>query len=117
MQQFKNLIDGAWVDAANGAAFENRNPANSDDMIGAFPMATKEDVERAIDAANAALPGWANMPAPARGAILDKVSQIIDARQDEFARTLTREEGKTFRIGYEREGKSGETSLTTRRLI
>src|SRR5687767_13593088 len=96
MQQFKNLIDAAWLDAPNGATFETSNPANSDAVIGAFPMATKEDVEHAIDAANAALPGWANMPSPARGAILDKVSQIIDARQDEFARTLTREEGKTL---------------------
>lgn len=96
MQMFKNLIDGVWTDAANGATFENRNPAHLDDVIGSFPLATKEDVERAIDAANAALPAWANMPPPARGVILDKASQIIDARQDELARALTREEGKTF---------------------
>lgn len=96
MSHFKNYIAGEWVDSSSGETFENRNPANTDDVIGTFPAAAKEDVERAIEAANEALPGWANTPPPNRGAILDKMSQILDARQDEFARELTREEGKTL---------------------
>ncbi|MBX3014280.1 MAG: aldehyde dehydrogenase family protein [Caldilineaceae bacterium] len=95
MQTFKNLIGGEWVDAANGATFENRNPAKTDEVIGNFPSATAEDVLRAVEAAKAAAPAWANLPAPARGAILDKASQIIDARQKDLAAILTREEGKT----------------------
>ncbi len=96
MQNYKNLIDGEWVDSSDGKTFENRNPAKSDDLLGTFPLATVGDVERAIDAANAALPAWANMPAPNRGAILDKVSRILDARMGEIATVLTREEGKTL---------------------
>lgn len=96
MPHFKNYIAGEWVDSASGETFENHNPADTKDVIGTFPAATKADVERAIEAANEALPGWANTPPPSRGAILDKVSQILDARQDEFARELTREEGKTL---------------------
>lgn len=95
MQTFKNLIGGEWVDAANGATFENRNPAKLDDVLGAFPSATADDVNRAVAAAKAAQSAWANMPAPARGAILDKASQILDARQKELAEILSREEGKT----------------------
>lgn len=95
MQTFKNLIAGEWVDAANGATFENRNPAKYAEVIGTFPSATADDVKRAIAAAKAAAPAWANMPAPARGAILDKAGQILDARQKELAAILTREEGKT----------------------
>jgi 2,5-dioxopentanoate dehydrogenase len=95
MQTFKNLIGGEWVDATNGATFENRNPAKIDEVIGLFPSATAEDVNRAVAAAKSALPAWANMPAPARGAILDKAGQILDARQKELAAILTREEGKT----------------------
>lgn len=95
MQTFKNLIAGEWVDAANGATFENRNPAKLDDVIGAFPSATADDVNRAVTAAKAAQAAWANTPAPARGAILDKASQILDARQKELAEILSREEGKT----------------------
>ncbi len=96
MQNFKNLINGEWVAAANGATFENRNPAKMDEVIGAFPLATVEDVQQAIEAANAALPGWANLPAPNRGLILDKASRLLEARADELATALTREEGKTL---------------------
>lgn len=96
MQNFKNLIDGEWVDSSDGKTFENRNPAKMDDVLGTFPLATASDVTLAIDAANAALPAWANLPGPARGAILDKVSRILEAKTDEIASILTREEGKTL---------------------
>jgi 2,5-dioxopentanoate dehydrogenase len=96
MKAYKNLINGQWVDASNGATFENRNPANTGEVLGTFPAATRADTQRAIAAAREALPKWAGMPAPARGAILDKASQIIAGRMDEMGATLTREEGKTL---------------------
>ncbi|HXF61647.1 MAG TPA: aldehyde dehydrogenase family protein [Caldilineaceae bacterium] len=95
MQVFKNLIGGEWVDSSSGESFERENPAKHGDVIGTFPSSTKEDTRRAIEAAQAALRDWANMPPPARGAILDKASRIIEARMDEYAETLSREEGKT----------------------
>ncbi len=95
MQNYKNLIGGEWVDSSDGKTFENYSPATNE-QLGTFPSATKEDTRRAIAAAKDALPKWAGMPAPARGAILDKASQIINARLDELAATLTREEGKTL---------------------
>lgn len=95
MQAYKNLIGGQWVDSSDGKTFKSENPAKKDEIIGEFPSATKEDTRRAIDAAREALPGWANMPPPARGAILDKASRILEARLDEYAAILTREEGKT----------------------
>jgi 2,5-dioxopentanoate dehydrogenase len=96
VKNYKNLIDGQWVDASSGETFENHNPANYDEVLGTFPMATAEDVESAIEAASAAKQAWANTPPPARGAILDKASRIIEDRLDEFAEALTREEGKTI---------------------
>ena len=96
MNAYRNLIGGEWVAAADGATFENRNPARPDQLLGTFPVATREDARRAIAAAREALPGWANTPPPARGAILDKASQIITARLDQMALALTREEGKTL---------------------
>lgn len=95
MNDYHNLIGGEWVHAADGAAFENRNPANNA-LLGTFPMATRADVEQAIAAARTALPGWATTPGPTRGAILDKASQLLAARADELAAILTREEGKTL---------------------
>jgi aldehyde dehydrogenase (NAD+) len=93
---FRNLINGEWKAESGGATFENRNPADRDDVVGIFPKASIQDTIAAISAARSALTGWANTPAPARGAILDKASQIIAARLDEMATVLTREEGKTL---------------------
>ena len=93
---YQNLIGGEWKSAGNGELFENRNPAEPDEVVGLFPKASVEDTRAAIAAAGSAAPGWADTPAPARGAILDKASQIISARADEMAAILTREEGKTL---------------------
>jgi acyl-CoA reductase-like NAD-dependent aldehyde dehydrogenase len=90
-----NFIGGEWGPPKNNM-LENHNPADYNEIIGLFPMATLEDTKNAIESARAALPAWSKTPAPARGAILDKASQILTLRIDEIATALTREEGKTF---------------------
>jgi acyl-CoA reductase-like NAD-dependent aldehyde dehydrogenase len=91
-----NLIGGEWNTLNGHETFEDRNPADHTDLVGVFPKATVDDTQRAIEAARAALPGWSGTPPPARGAILDKASQLLTARVDEIAQALTREEGKTL---------------------
>ncbi len=54
----KNFINGEWVEARLGGTFENRNPANSTELIGIFPSSTQEDVNDAVDAAKAAFKKW-----------------------------------------------------------
>jgi acyl-CoA reductase-like NAD-dependent aldehyde dehydrogenase len=93
---YQNLVNGEWKATGGGVVFENRNPADPEDIVGLFPKASVEDARNALSSAQSALPGWANTPGPARGAILDKASQIIAARLDEMAAVLTREEGKTL---------------------
>jgi acyl-CoA reductase-like NAD-dependent aldehyde dehydrogenase len=93
---YRNLIGGEWLETGSGETFEDRNPANPNDVVGRFPKANLDDTRTAISTARHALPGWVNTPAPARGVILDKASQIISTRLDEMAATLTREEGKTL---------------------
>jgi acyl-CoA reductase-like NAD-dependent aldehyde dehydrogenase len=96
VKTYQNLIGGVWQPASDGAYFEDHNPANYQEVVGRFPRSTIADAQAAIQAAHTALPAWANMPPPARSAILDKASQIIATRLDEMARALTREEGKTL---------------------
>ena len=91
---FGNYIDGEWI--AGGPMFENRNPANIDDIAGLFARGSAADVEAAAGAAAAALPAWAAMPAPARGNILYKAADILDRRFEMIAAEMTREEGKTL---------------------
>ena len=92
--KFGNYIDGQW--AEGGEVFENRNPANTDEVVGLFVKGTPAEVERAAEAAGAALPGWAAMAAPARGAILYKAADMLDKRFEQVSAEMTREEGKTL---------------------
>jgi aldehyde dehydrogenase (NAD+) len=90
---FKNYIQGEWV---GGDTFENRNPANTDEVVGLFVKGSASDMAAAAEAAQTAFPAWANMNAPSRGALLFKVADILDKKFDQLGEEMTREEGKTL---------------------
>ena len=91
---FHNYIDGTWMPSASGQTFENRNPANTDDLIGVFQKSTRRDVEAALDAAARAYVDWRLVPAPKRAELLFKAAQLMVERKEQFARDMTREMGK-----------------------
>src|SRR4029078_2508455 len=93
MQTCSNYIDGAWV---TGPTFENRNPANTDEVVGLFVNGTPADIYTAAEAAERGPAAWAALPAPARGAFLCKAAELLDQRFDAVAADMTREEGKTL---------------------
>jgi alpha-ketoglutaric semialdehyde dehydrogenase len=93
---YLNYIGGEWVPAADGATTPDVNPARIDDVLAAFPSAGPQDAGRAAAAAARAFPAWARTPMPRRGEILLKAAQLLEARLDEVAESLTREEGKTL---------------------
>jgi len=93
-QTYANYINGEWID--RGPLSENRNPANTSEVVGNFVRATARDVEDAASAAAAALPGWSGMSGPARGNILYKAADILDKNFDQVSADMTREEGKTL---------------------
>src|SRR5688572_31270255 len=92
--QFKNFIAGDWVAPATGEYFENRNPADWNDVIGLFPRSGPDDLKRAIASAKRGFALWSKTPAPIRGQVLQQVGQLLVARKDEIARAMTREMGK-----------------------
>ncbi len=91
---FNNLIGGEWVACKRGKTFANRNPAQTDDIIGVFQDSTAEDVADAVAAAQAAYALWRRVPAPRRGAILFRAAQLLVERKELYARDMTREMGK-----------------------
>src|SRR5438876_2000158 len=93
---YHNFIDGAWVPSVSGDLFENRNPANTDDVIGLFQKSTADDVARAIDAARRAYEHWRLVPAPRRAEVLFRAAQLIADRKEVLAREMTREMGKVL---------------------
>ena len=91
-----NLIDGAWVSSSSGDLFENRNPANPDDVVGVFQRSTAADVANAIDAARLAYERWRLVPAPRRAELLFRAAQLIADRKEALAHDMTREMGKVL---------------------
>jgi len=93
---YHNFIDGAWVPSVSGDLFEDRNPANTDDVVGVFQKSTAADVADAIDAARLAYERWRLVPAPKRAELLFRAAQLIADRKDALARDMTREMGKVL---------------------
>ena len=96
MPTYLNFIDGCWVGSRSGKTFENRSPANRDDLIGVFQESTVEDVESAIGAAVRAYERWRLVPAPKRAEMLYSAARLIEQRKNAFAGDMTREMGKVL---------------------
>ncbi|MGA8220280.1 MAG: aldehyde dehydrogenase family protein [Candidatus Acidiferrales bacterium] len=93
---FKNYINGEWVESRSGKALENRNPANTGELVGMFPLSSEEDVTLAVDAAKAAYDKWRLTPAPKRAEILFRAAELLIQRKEEYSRDMTREMGKVL---------------------
>jgi len=93
---FKNFINGEWVESRSGSAYENRNPANTDELIGMFVSSTNEDVDAAVDAAKEAYKTWRLVPAPKRAEILFRAAELLLLRKEDFSKDMTREMGKVL---------------------
>ena len=93
---YKNFTNGKWVASKSGQTFENRNPANTDDVIGIFQKSTTDDVNEAIAAAAEAYKKWRLVPAPKRGEILYRIGARLMKEKENISRDMTREMGKVI---------------------
>ena len=93
---YKNFINGEWVDASGGKAYENRNPANTDELVGMFVSSSREDVNAAVDAAIAAYEKWRLVPAPKRAEMLFRAAEFLVENKERFSQDMTREMGKVL---------------------
>ena len=93
---FRNFISGEWVVPKGGKTHENRNPANTDEIIGEFPLSTEADVDEAVAAARAAYAKWRLVPAPKRAEILFRAAELLVKHKEEFSGDMTREMGKVL---------------------
>ena len=66
---------------------ENRNPADTSELVGLFPASSEEDVAAAVDAAKAAYDKWRLIPAPKRAEIFFRAAEILIERKEEYARS------------------------------
>jgi aldehyde dehydrogenase (NAD+) len=93
------LIGGHWVPAADGAEFKTYNPA-SGEPLGIAADAGQADVDAAVAAARKALsdPAWNQMVPAARGRLLWKIADLIEANADELARLETLDQGQPLGV-------------------
>jgi acyl-CoA reductase-like NAD-dependent aldehyde dehydrogenase len=102
---YKLLIDGKLVDGAS--TLEVVNPATGKSFT-TCPRADIGQLDAAVAAAKAAFPAWSATPFAERRALLERWADAIEARQDDFARLLTQEQGKPLpQAAYEMAGTIG----------
>ena len=85
-RDYQNLIDGRWVDAADGRTSERMSPAH-DVVVGRYPAGGAEDLDRAVAAARKAFDDgpWPTMPGVERARVLNRVAEAIRADADDLA--------------------------------
>jgi succinate-semialdehyde dehydrogenase / glutarate-semialdehyde dehydrogenase len=88
-------IDGDWLEAGKRQTLPLLDPA-TEDVVGDVPMATPEDLDRALEAAHRSAPIWARTPADKRAAVLAGTALLLRERRAEIASALTLEEGKVL---------------------
>jgi aldehyde dehydrogenase (NAD+) len=88
----KLYIDGAWVAPAGSDVLEVFD-STTEDVFATVPAGTRDDIDRAVQAAARAFPSWSAMAPKDRGALLQKVADALQARSDELADTITHEVG------------------------
>ncbi|MGI4880167.1 MAG: NAD-dependent succinate-semialdehyde dehydrogenase [Janthinobacterium lividum] len=88
-------IDGEWIGVGDRRTHRVVNPATGE-TLGELPLASADDLDRALDATARGFRVWKKAGAPERAAVLNGAARLLRERADVIARNATLEEGKTF---------------------
>ena len=91
-----SIIDGTPREDAPGGRLTSTNPAATEEVVAEVLLADAATFEQACRAARAAQPGWAKIPAPARGRVIAQVGRLVEDNKEALARLVTREVGKPY---------------------
>ena len=94
--RYENYIGGEWVAPAAGRYFENASPVTGQPFC-EIPRSDEADIEKALDAAHAAAPGWAKTTAAERAVILNKIADRIEENLESIAVAESWDNGKPVR--------------------
>lgn len=100
-------IDGQWTPSSDGKEFEVYDPATGE-VVASVACATAEDVLAAVASANEAGSSWAARSPRDRAEILRKAYELMVERREEYAKVISREEGKTYAEGLGEVAYAGE---------
>ncbi|MCL1841241.1 MAG: aldehyde dehydrogenase family protein, partial [Propionibacteriaceae bacterium] len=95
-ESFGLYIDGQWTPASDGATFESTCPADGEHLA-TCAEATKDDVDRAVDAAWKAFDSWKKVSPSDREKVLLRIADVIDANAEHLALVESLDNGKPIR--------------------
>ncbi|SFJ81101.1 malonate-semialdehyde dehydrogenase (acetylating) / methylmalonate-semialdehyde dehydrogenase [Paenibacillus sp. UNC496MF] len=90
-----NFIGGEWTASVSGSSEPVYNPATGE-IIAYTPLSSKDELDGAVRAAQAAFEPWSKTPVPRRARILFKYQQLLVDHWEELARIVTLENGKSY---------------------
>src|SRR5580704_8682313 len=90
-----NFVGGRWVPAGAVEQLDVTNPATGE-LLARVPLSGRAEVEAAVAAARAALPGWRAVSVIKRAQFLFRLRQAMVDRAEDLAQSVTREMGKTI---------------------
>ena len=91
--EVRNLIGGSWENG-NGRETEPVYDPATGEVIGETPLSTKEDVDRAVEAARSAFPGWSATPVIERTRLFFRYKMLLEEHFEELRDLVTLENGK-----------------------
>lgn len=97
MTKYKNFIAGQWKAPRREEYYPDINPADWNDIVGYFPLSTKDDVDEAVSAAHAAFRGWSRLMPAERAKYIEKFVALLEKDSKLIGEALCREEGKTLK--------------------
>src|SRR5947199_2292970 len=93
ISSYKNIIGGEWIDSSSGETMEVVNPATGE-AIAEVPRGTKDDADRAVEAAKKALPEGLETTPAERAEVLLKLADLLDEHAEELAELESQNVGK-----------------------
>lgn len=94
-KNLKNLVNGTFIEAIDGARIEVYDPAQPDRLVGSVPAMSGADLEAVFSAADQGAKTWKSVGALARGAVLLRAAELIRQRRNDLTETIVAEMGKT----------------------
>ena len=103
-------IDGAWVTPLGGEMRGVENPA-TEEIAAEVALGSMADVDRAVAAARAAFPGYTTTPTAERIALLQRILEIYNAREDDFVEAMSTEMGAPLSWAREAQFRAGQVHI------
>jgi acyl-CoA reductase-like NAD-dependent aldehyde dehydrogenase len=94
-REYKMYIEGEWVDALDGAVYDDYNPYKGE-VFARVPAGKRADAKRAVEAAQRAFPSWSRTLPVERQTLFLKAADILEKKQMEIVEILADETGCTF---------------------